>query len=62
MVPGQGFEPRFADPKSAVLPLDDPGIRQIVWAFYELGHFFQRKNRQERSGEMLRSKLRETLS
>ena len=26
MAPGQGFEPRFADPKSAVLPLDDPGI------------------------------------
>lgn len=26
MAPGQGFEPRPAGPKPAVLPLDDPGI------------------------------------
>lgn len=25
MAPGQGVEPRFADSKSDVLPLDDPG-------------------------------------
>lgn len=24
---GQGFEPRYADPESAVLPLDDPAIK-----------------------------------
>lgn len=24
MAGGQGFEPRLADPESAVLPLDDP--------------------------------------
>lgn len=26
-VPGQGFEPQSTDPKSVVLPLDDPGAR-----------------------------------
>lgn len=26
VAPGRGFEPRLADPESAVLPLDDPGI------------------------------------
>ena len=26
-VPGQGLEPQLTDPKSAVLPLDDPGAR-----------------------------------
>lgn len=25
LAPGRGFEPRLADPESAVLPLDDPG-------------------------------------
>ena len=25
VAPGRGFEPRLADPESAVLPLDDPG-------------------------------------
>ena len=28
MVPGRGFEPRLADSESAVLPLDDPGMRR----------------------------------
>lgn len=25
-VPGFGFEPKLRDPKSLVLPLDDPGV------------------------------------
>ncbi len=29
-VPGQGFEPRFRDPKSLVLPLDDPGVPLVL--------------------------------
>lgn len=30
MAPGQGLEPQFADPESAVLPLDEPGIGKLV--------------------------------
>lgn len=30
LVPGLGFEPRLADPNSAVLPLDDPGTRKVL--------------------------------
>lgn len=28
-IPGLGFEPRFPDPKSGVLPLDHPGMNII---------------------------------
>lgn len=27
---GLGFEPRYADPESAVLPLDDPAIKETI--------------------------------
>ena len=30
MAPGQGFEPRYSEPKSDVLPLNDPGTHQII--------------------------------
>lgn len=30
MVPGRGFEPRLAVPKTAVLPLDDPGMVGVI--------------------------------
>lgn len=30
LVPGQGFEPRLAGPKPAVLPLDDPGKQVYI--------------------------------
>ena len=36
---GQGLEPRYADPESAVLPLDDPAIKRIIlnmWFTYIL--------------------------
>lgn len=33
-VPGQGFEPRFRDPKSLVLPLDDPGVFREHTRYY----------------------------
>lgn len=32
-VPGQGFEPRFRDPKSLVLPLDDPGVTSSIGVY-----------------------------
>lgn len=28
-VPAQGFEPRYKEPKSSVLPLDDAGVRTV---------------------------------
>ena len=31
MVPVQGFEPQFLDPKSNVLPLDDTGVGSGSW-------------------------------
>jgi hypothetical protein len=36
-VPGQGFEPRYADPKSAVLPLDDPGPTTHLQLYRKFG-------------------------
>lgn len=35
---GLGFEPRLADPESAVLPLDDPAIQRLLYPF---SHLFQ---------------------
>jgi hypothetical protein len=32
---GQGFEPRLTDPKSAVLPLDDPPVMETVNAQFK---------------------------
>ena len=29
MVPGRGIEPPFSAPKTAVLPLDDPGVGRV---------------------------------
>src|SRR5690348_1885067 len=29
--PGQGFEPRYAAPKAAVLPLNDPGPTPLLY-------------------------------
>ncbi len=40
MVPGRGFEPRFTASKAAVLPLDDPGLRE---QYDKSNHFCQER-------------------
>ncbi len=36
MVPGHGFEPWLEDSESSVLPLDDPGVINLVPGRYHL--------------------------